>query len=421
MAQRKKPAKKSTIKSPARLSKTAVTVPIDESEEPLEFPESPASSNYDSKRVGHLSEAHWSAKNLVELDDKVELDELEPEPEEESDNSVDIVEMDGIASVAKFEWKFENQAQGAPRKKIADEAGYEALLDAVKVKKVSKNIVVWLYTLKPAKDEQDWDTGDPDYVERPFNFDEEAGATCTTKALIDDMSTKQRMAVTELESLYPVSRYTLFPNKRVWHDKRMDTYFELTELHMKVWANSIAAGRADKSAPPTMSHFTNKLKVPRPPPEAPISTFGDFYHHRQRDQAFKDQESAPPLPLHGQSIPPHPHGQPIPPFQGAHVPGPPHQFYHPAQYMQPPIFGGYPYPPPYYPVMQGHGQPQATGQPMGEISSASSSPSITTSHDVSLSEFCTKYCISDSDQVKLAALEYQPGNRVVETLDDREW
>lgn len=36
--------------------------------------------------------------------------------------------------VAKFEWKFENQAQSAPRKKIADEAGFEALLDAVKAK-----------------------------------------------------------------------------------------------------------------------------------------------------------------------------------------------------------------------------------------------------------------------------------------------
>jgi hypothetical protein len=56
--------------------------------------------------------------------------------------------------VTKFEWKFENQAQSAPRKKIADEAGYEALLDAIKAKRAAENIVIWLYTPKPAKDEQ---------------------------------------------------------------------------------------------------------------------------------------------------------------------------------------------------------------------------------------------------------------------------
>ncbi|KAG2749000.1 hypothetical protein P692DRAFT_20734786, partial [Suillus brevipes Sb2] len=169
--------------------------------------------------------------------------------------------------VTKFEWKFENQAQSAPRKKIADEAGYEALLDAIKAKRAAENIVIWLYTPKPAKDEQDWDTGDADYVERPFNFDEEAADTHTTKGLIDDMSTKRRKAEAELESLYPIGRYPLFPHLRVWHDERMGSYFELTEIRVKVWANSIAAGRADTSAPPTTKHFTEKLKVPRPPPE----------------------------------------------------------------------------------------------------------------------------------------------------------
>lgn len=56
--------------------------------------------------------------------------------------------------VAKFEWKFDNQAQSAPRKKIANRAGYEALLDAINAKRVVDNVVVWLYTPKPAKDEE---------------------------------------------------------------------------------------------------------------------------------------------------------------------------------------------------------------------------------------------------------------------------
>ncbi|KAG0692151.1 hypothetical protein DFH29DRAFT_1009257 [Suillus ampliporus] len=325
--------------------------------------------------------------------------------------------------VTKFEWKFENQAQSAPRKKIADEAGYEALLDAVKAKQAAENIVVWLFTPKPAKDEQDWDMGDPDYVEHPFNFDEEGGAAShTTKSLIDDMSTKQRKAEAELHSLYPVGRYPLFPDMRVWHDERMNTYFELTEMRVK------ATGRADMSAPPTTNHFTQKLKVPHPPPDAPISTFGEFYHHCQWEQTLEGagQEPEPPRPTHGHVVPPlmppHPHGQYGPLFPGpSHIPGPLHQLFHPSQYMQPPYVSGYPYPLPYFPAVQGHGQPQAIVQPTGEVPSASSSPSLTISHDVSLSDFCAKYRISDNDQAKLARLEYQPGNRAIETLDDKEW
>jgi hypothetical protein len=84
--------------------------------------------------------------------------------------------------------------------------------------------------------------------------------------------------------------------------------------------------------------------------------------------------------------------------------------------MQAPYMGGYPYPPPYGPAF--HHQPFAGPE---ETLSASSSPSITTSHNVSLSEFCMKYHISDGDQAKLAALEYQPGNRAVETLEEKEW
>ncbi|KAG2749001.1 hypothetical protein P692DRAFT_20834001 [Suillus brevipes Sb2] len=93
--------------------------------------------------------------------------------------------------------------------------------------------------------------------------------------------------------------------------------------------------------------------------------------------------------------------------------------------MHSPYIGGFPYGPlPYYPAMQGHAQPHAAIVPptsTGEVPSASSSPGTTTSHTVSLSEFCTKYRISTSDQAKLAALEYQPGNRAVETLDEKEW
>ncbi|KAG1765870.1 hypothetical protein EV702DRAFT_1204397 [Suillus placidus] len=304
--------------------------------------------------------------------------------------------------VAKFEWKFDNQAQSAPHKKIANRAGYEALIDAINAKRVADNVVVWLYTPKPAKDEEDWDTGNPDHIEEPFDFDQEADSG-SHKSLISDMATKRRLAEEELQKEYPLGRYAKFPYKRVWHNDRNDTYFELTP----------AAGKADKSAPPLLAHFADdkKLKVPScvpPPPNAPPAAFGQYYQQRQEEVAqalaphVPPQAGPPPFPIPGGFPPPNP------PYG--------YQPYFASPYMPAPYMGGYPYPLPYGPAP--HQQPFTDP---AETLSASSSPSITTSHDVSLSEFCTKYRISDGDQAKLAALEYQPGNRAVKTLEEKEW
>ena len=50
-------------------------------------------------RVGHLSEADWSAETLAEEDDEVEVVELDPEAEEPgygSDESANKAEMNDI-------------------------------------------------------------------------------------------------------------------------------------------------------------------------------------------------------------------------------------------------------------------------------------------------------------------------------------
>lgn len=59
-----------------------------------------------------------------------------------------------MLQVLKFEWKFKIQAQNAPCKKIADEAGFKALVDAVRAKRTNDNDIVWLYTPKPSKEEE---------------------------------------------------------------------------------------------------------------------------------------------------------------------------------------------------------------------------------------------------------------------------
>ncbi|KIJ05940.1 hypothetical protein PAXINDRAFT_158895 [Paxillus involutus ATCC 200175] len=50
--------------------------------------------------------------------------------------------------------------------------------------------------------------------------------------------------------------------------------------------------------------------------------------------------------------------------------------------------------------------------------SAMSSPGTTTSHNVTLGEFCTKYSISTKDAERLAEIEYAPGNKLVEGLSE---
>ncbi|KAG1844618.1 hypothetical protein DFJ58DRAFT_731139 [Suillus subalutaceus] len=328
--------------------------------------------------------------------------------------------------VSKFVWKFKNP-QNAPRKKIANEAGFEALVDAVMAKRTTENVVVWLYTPKPAKEEEDWDTGNPDHVENPFDFDEEAGqdlGSVSRKALIAEMGNKRLAAETELKNLYTFGQCLIFPDKRVWHDKRGNRYFELNDMWITIWATAIASGRADKTMPPTSIHFLDdkKLKVPtsiRPPPGAPLAEFGEFYHQRQSEQALASAMSdvqVPPVPQ-PQAAPPAP---PFPPHQYRFHPG----AYYPP-YMHPPYAGGFGYPGlPYYPPPQAHGQlfggPPPVGLP-GEPPSASSSPGVTMSHKVTLSDFCIKYFISDGNQAKLAALEYRPGNQAVETLKEKEW
>jgi hypothetical protein len=57
-----------------------------------------------------------------------------------------------------------------------------------------------------------------------------------------DMATKWRLAEEELEKEYPLGRYAKFPHKRVWHNNRNDTYFELTPVRVRFWANSIVGG-----------------------------------------------------------------------------------------------------------------------------------------------------------------------------------
>jgi hypothetical protein len=97
----------------------------------------------------------------------------------------------------------------------------------------------------------------------------------------------------------------------------------------------------------------------------------------------------------------------------------PLQHNHYAPYPTLPHFGYYLQPPHNY-----YGYPPPAGTPVPrstEPSSTFSSPGAAVTRNVSLDSFCTKYGISDSDKQKLLGIEYKPGNKIVESLQDSEW
>lgn len=178
--------------------------------------------------------------------------------------------------ISKLEWKFENQAQGAPRKKVADEAGYEALIDAVNARRRQENVVVWLYTPKPNKDDEVCmfhcilltkqhavhriGTPVPQTMlmnhlilikKSTKNLLEVRPNSCVypIKSIVNsyllqwqnDMVQKVKDAQAEIERMYPAGGCLLFPDKRVWHNKRTDAYFELSQVRIKFWAASIVS------------------------------------------------------------------------------------------------------------------------------------------------------------------------------------
>ncbi|KAF8554375.1 hypothetical protein OG21DRAFT_1484758 [Imleria badia] len=165
----------------------------------------------------------------------------------------------GHLPVPKFEWKFEGQAQSAFCKWVADETGFQALLKAVAARRAADNVVVWLYTPKPTKDEDEWVTIHGNHQDRHTGFNDDSvreGSSMGIKGVISAMMAKHNDAEAKLMKEYPIGSFEGFPDKRVWKNKTTGSYFELTPLQIKFLANAIAAETADVSAPPNSQHFS---------------------------------------------------------------------------------------------------------------------------------------------------------------------
>ena len=150
-----------------------------------------------------------------------------------------------------------------------------------------------------------------------------------------------------------------------------------------------ASGTTTMEKPPVSNHFSDTQKL----------------------------RAAPPLQLVQPQLPP-----PLPNYEAQYA-----AMQLPFQHY-PPQFGFqhylYPQPNPGFLPHPGHHM-----QPVPHFNPATprheepviSSPGIALRLRVPLPNFCTRYFISDSNQQKLQELEYQPGDKLVENLEEKEW
>jgi hypothetical protein len=108
---------------------------------------------------------------------------------------------------------------------------------------------------------------------------------------------------------------------------------------------------------------------------------------------------------------------PVPQIQVQPTAYPP---FHPWMYQYPPqgYLPQYPYPPGAPPQ---HGPNYHHPGSIPQNNSPLSSPGQALCLHVAIEDFCSRYEISKSDEAKLAALEYKPGNNAVLKLERADW
>ncbi|KAF9245011.1 hypothetical protein BU15DRAFT_59174 [Melanogaster broomeanus] len=327
--------------------------------------------------------------------------------------------------LTRLHWKHETPAKGE-RKLLANDVGYKAMLKSIEAKK--GNPVIFFYLPKPAEIEEPPVLSTIQNNLMMANYDElTSGENDSIKGQIDLMRNSYGVQRSQLDERYPVGNHPLFPGKRIYAAKEKD-FWELSPLRLDVWASAIvwsflvAKGRATYDTPPISAHFTASatIKPRRPEPGSPLATF-TAYHMYQK--ATTGHAEALPPPIAGNELVYQPGT--APPLMPAGV--------YPSPNMLQPYYPQYPgFPLPYFPpgpsyytlpyqVLPNSQVSGSNMHPMHNPPSPMSSPSATTSHHVTLETFCTRYMISTKDSERLAALEYMPGNRLVEHLSEADW
>jgi len=215
----------------------------------------------------------------------------------------------------------------------------------------------------------------------------------SAKVQIAAIQTDSSGYLKELQEQYPTGNCSLWPDQRTYSRSTGGkvSYWQLNTLRLQIWANALAMGKDGVTLrdPPNSPHFD--VSAARKPPSNAVTSAV--------------------VPTTAAELPP----APFMPSQYPYAPlyAPPPWGYHPHLYHYPSSLYG---PPP----GQFHGTPPVAGT---NNESPFPSPGKVSPLDlkISLDRFCTRYEIPDSNQAKLASLEYIPGNKDVMELEESDW
>ncbi|PPQ76455.1 hypothetical protein CVT24_013349 [Panaeolus cyanescens] len=310
----------------------------------------------------------------------------------------------------KIMWRFQTPAN-SKYLPLSGEMGYASLIKQLRPRKPQQRILLLAMPppTKPAVEEPHWPTVDEDLFPTSKFQKPEFDYSALDEPSTNEHVSQQKMTfdktisayVNELVERYPVNNYPQYPNMRVYHDVKMNTFFELNDVRLKLWASHMARQTATVDQPPVSHFFDFKMRLksaPAPPAlittpvqptpvpvitttPAPPSDGGTaslvqimILNMLQQQQQQFQRASLP--------ITPDPTPSQVP---ASSVP---------ASLVVPTVGAGV------------RSQPQ--------------SPAKLQLPDVSLSAFCDHYGISTRDQERLERLEFQPGDKL-DSLDEADW
>ncbi|KAF9470295.1 hypothetical protein BDN70DRAFT_889159 [Pholiota conissans] len=326
-------------------------------------------------------------------------------------------------------WKYEKPANDT-KKPLSSAVGYEAMIMSLAERKV--NHVIQVFMPPPKADDAPWDTGDGDFVPKPYDHND---MVTPATAPPEDLSAKAQLArisgdadgnLARLQEQYPIGNCNLYPDFRILERSigGRTLYWELTLLRLQIWANALSLKKSGVTLqhPPNSTHFDVsgclKLKPEAKIEETPANPVAT--------------SAAPPNLSPVSSVPqyPYPSIPQLPTYPGAMPYGVPPWMYAPQQpfpviYPPFPFPSNYPGAPTNYPAALQYSQQlpsvPGTAAALPSKDSPVSSPGMNSKLRVPLSDFCARYEISKTDEEKLALLEYKPGNNAVLILAPEDW
>ncbi|KAF7326887.1 putative proline-rich protein [Mycena venus] len=284
------------------------------------------------------------------------------------------------------QWKY-SKPQNDRLKSLTNKDGYEALL--ISLADRSKDLSIEIHLPPPLilADDLLYATDDYKPADRYDELDEVDAGVSSVQKQIQSLDEATAPVMEELHDRYKIGNHLAFPNKRVvTSHTHPDRHWELNDIRLRVWAANILQGKATKTEIPVSSHFSKVLCL-----------------RVLRTVATPAPAVAPvPDPLAPPPAPAAPSAQDL-------------LLLLVAQHLKPSVIAQ----PTAQPAAQPIALPPSTPQraPIPDPSS----PAVILPRPVSIPEFCTRYSLPTTDEQKLADLEFVPGDRNIQKLEQPDW